>query len=161
MNDKELNTRLRQEIEQLTPNRLDDLLEACSEPPAKKKDGRVIPIAHSGKSGWRRWVAVAAMLVLLIGVGSFVGVNELRCSTITFDVNPSVSILVNGFDRVREMRINNEDAAMLLFDYDLTGMKLDKAVETITQELIRAEYLTDDSNGMLISVRNASDRRAA
>lgn len=162
MNESQLNKRLREEVEQLAPNRLEELLAACDTPPAPRKDGRVISFGQKPKrSHWQRFVAVAAMLILIIGIGTFAGVREFSRSILTFDVNPSVSVMVNGFDRVCQVQINNEDAAVLLYDDDLKGMTLSDAVETLTEEFIQAGYITDASNGILVTVQDASDSRAA
>ena len=161
MNESQLNKRLREEVEQLAPNRLEELLAACDAPPAPRKDGRVISFGQKPKrSHWQRFVAIAAMLILIIGIGAFAGVKGMSRTILTFDVNPSVSVMVNGFNRVCRVQTNNADAAVLLADEDLMGKPLSEAVETLTEEFIEAGYVTDASNGILVTVQDASDSRA-
>lgn len=161
MNESQLNKRLREEVEQLAPNRLEELLAACDAPPAPRKDGRVISFGQKPKrSHWQRFVAIAAMLILIIGIGTFAGVRGMSRTILTFDVNPSVSVMVNGFDRVCQVQINNADAAALLSDNDLKGKPLSEAVEELTEEFIEAGYITNASNGILVTVQDASDSRA-
>jgi len=161
MNESQLNKRLREEVEQLAPNRLEELLAACDAPPAPRKDGRVISFGQKPKrSHWQRFVAIAAMLILIIGIGAFAGVKGMSRTILTFDVNPSVSVMVNGFNRVCRVQTNNADAAFLLADEDLMGKPLSEAVETLTEEFIEAGYVTDASNGILVTVQDASDSRA-
>ncbi len=161
MNESQLNKRLREEVEQLAPNRLEELLAACDAPPAPRKDGRVISFGQKPKrSHWQRFVAIAAMLILIIGIGAFAGVKGMSRTVLTFDVNPSVSVMVNGFNRVCRVKNNNADAAVLLADEDLMGKPLSEAVETLTEEFIEAGYVTDASNGILVTVQDASDSRA-
>lgn len=161
MNESQLNKRLREEVEQLAPNRLEELLAACDTPPAPKKDGRVISI---GQKPRRRRVSriasLAAMLILIIGLGVFTGTRALSRTILTFDVNPSVSVMVNGFDRVCQVQTNNADAVALLSDENLEGRSLSDAVEVLTEDFIRAGYISDASNGILVTVQDASDSRA-
>ena len=161
MNESQLNKRLREEVEQLAPNRLEDLLAACNTPPAPRKDGRVINLSHQRRNPWKRFVALAAMLLLIIGIGAFAGARGLSRTMLTFDVNPSVTVTVNGFNRVCSVQTNNADAALLLADNDLKGKPLSQAVESLTEEFIRAGYITDAANGILVTVQDASDNRAA
>ncbi len=160
MNEPQLNKRLREEVESLAPNRLEELLAACDTPPAPRKDGRVINLNPRRQSPWKRIAALAAMLILIIGIGTFMGVNAMSRTVLTFDVNPSVSVTVNGFNRVCQVRTNNSDAAVLLANEDLEGKTLEQAVETLTEDFIRAGYITNASNGILVTVQDASDSRA-
>ncbi len=161
MNESQLNKRLREEVEQLAPNRLEELLAACDAPPAPRKDGRVISFGQQPKrSHWQRFVAIAAMLILIIGIGAFAGVKGMSRTILTFDVNPSVSVMVNGFNRVCQVQTNNADAAFLLADTDLKGKPLSEAVEELTEEFIEAGYITDAANGILVTVQDASAARA-
>lgn len=161
MNESQLNKRLREEVEQLAPNRLEELLAACDAPPAPRKDGRVISFGQKPKrSHWQRFAAIAAMLILMIGIGAFAGVKSMSRTILTFDVNPSVSVTVNGFNRVCQVQTNNVDAAVLLADTDLKGKTLSEAVEELTEDFIEAGYITDAANGILVTVQDASAERA-
>ena len=153
MNESQLNKRLREEVEQLAPNRLEELMAACEQPLAPRKDGRVIHFGQQRKKRRPRFLAVAAMLMVIIGLSAFFGAKGLDRSVLIFDINPSVSITVNGFDRVCEAHANNDDALRLLHVEDMKGKPLSAAVTELTEKLIRAGYLTSADNGILVSVQ--------
>ncbi len=160
MNESQLNKRLREEVEQLAPNRLEELMAACDQPPAPRKDGRVIELGWQRKRRKPRFLAVAAMLMVIIGLSAFFGAKGLDRSVLIFDINPSVSITVNGFDRVCEAHANNDDALRLLRVDDMKGKSLSSAITELTEKLIRAGYLSATDNGILVSVQETSDKRA-
>lgn len=156
MNTSELKTKLAEEMSDLAPNRLDELLQMCDErapaPSAVKtpRPRRIMP----------RIMAAAAVFVLLLGgiLGYYV-MDASRC-VVMVDVNPSVSMEVNRLNRVKNVVPLNADAAALLEDMDLENMSLDRAVEALTSAMIDKEYLSDVQNAMLVSVENASAERA-
>ena len=160
MNESQLNKRLREEVEQLAPNRLEELMAACEQPPAPRKDGRVIHFGQQRKKRKPRFLAIAAMLMVIIGLSAFFGAKGLDRSVLIFDINPSISITVNGFDRVCEAHANNDDALRLVHVEDMKGKTLSGAVTELTEKLIRAGYLTSTDNGILVSVQEKNDRRA-
>lgn len=154
MNEFELNLRLKQELESLAPNRLEELLSACGE--REPVQSNIVSVS-SRRRRMPRLIAAAAALVLLSG--TFFGVKSAQRDVITMNVNPGVVFTVNGFDRVKAVSLN-DDAAAILNAKDLEGMKLEKAVAAAAREFSVAEYLTDSSNGVLITVSDAGDRRA-
>ena len=157
MNEFELNLRLKQELESLAPNRLEELLAACEErdvvqpnivTPMRRRPGRIT-----------RLIAAAAA-VLLITAGTFFGVKDAQRSVVMLDVNPSVSITVNGLNRVKSVSLNSAEARTILDAKRYSGMSLADAVESMAAEMVSSNYLSPTANGVLISVKDAGDRRA-
>ena len=148
MNEFELNLRLKQEMESMAPNRLEELLAACGDAPVKPN---IEPIASHRRFRASRFAAAAAAVVLLFA-GSFFGLKGAQRSVVTMEVNPSISFTVSGFDRVRGVSLNNADAEAL-FDADaLKGMSLEDAVESVSCVLLNQNILRADANGVLVSV---------
>lgn len=154
MNEFELNLRLKQELESMAPNRLEDLLSACAE--RVPEQSNIVSVSPRRRV-MPRLIAAAAALVLLSG--TFFGVKGAQRNVITMNVNPGVVFTVNGFDRVKAVSLN-DDAAAILDAEDLEGQKLEKAVAAAAREFSAAEYLTGSSNGVLITVSDAGARRA-
>ena len=157
MNEFELNLRLKQEMESLAPNRLEELLAACEQRAVEQSN--TVPVTSRRAGRLQRLIAAAAA-VFVIASGAFFGANSAHRSVVSLDVNPSVSITVNGFYKVKQVTVNNADAQALLKSEHIKGMSLEEAVETVAGKLLQAEYLTPNSNGVLVTVKDEGDRRA-
>ena len=153
MTEFELNLRLRQEMESLAPNRLEELLTACGEQtpvqpniePAPRKIHRL-----------PRLVAAAAAVVLVLS-GSFLGVKAVQSDVVTVDAGAALSMTVNGFNRVRSVTVSGLEA-----DADaLRGLRVDDAAEAFALQLLENDTIGSSANGVLVSVSDAGSRRAA
>lgn len=157
MNEFELNLRLKQEMEALAPNRLEELLAACDQAAPEKVNTVPAPPAARG-ARWARLTAVAAAAAILIG-GVFYGTKDLQRSVITVDAGTEFAMTVNGFDRVKYVSVL-PSAKDLLDTEAMTGRSLDDAVSIAAQNLLDSNRLSSAANGVLVSVRDATDRRA-
>ena len=94
---------------------------------------------------YRYIVPALACLVFLI-VGSFVYLTPT--ANISIDINPSIELGVNRFDRVVSVKSYNDDGKELKAQLDIKNMKITKAVEqvmandTIEALLSKDEILT-------------------
>ena len=94
----------------------------------------------------RSRVAMAACLVLLaLGVGLGGAAVMLPSAYVDIDVNPSIELGVNRFDRVVSTRPLNEDAEDVLADVNVTWSTYEEALDRIGEELTSAGYLTSDA----------------
>ena len=153
----ELKKRLTEELSDMAPNRLDDLLRACEDRACAVHPVEVPP---RPRRSMPRLLAAAAVFVLLLGgILGYRAMDAARC-IVTVDVNPSVSLTVNRFNRVKEVTALNEDAQALLDGVDLTGMRLRGALEKLTALLMENDYLSGTENAMLVSVENATAGRS-
>lgn len=156
MSADELKKRLTEELSDMAPNRLDDLLRACEESNRAPRPAE----APRPRRSMPRLLAAAAVFVLLLGgILGYRAMDASRC-IVTVDVNPSVSLTVNRFNRVKEVTPGNEDAQVLLDGVDLTGMRLRGALEKLTALLMENDYLSGTENAMLVSVENATAGRS-
>ena len=160
----ELKQKLTEELSDMAPNRLDDLLRACEESERAPRPVEVQPRpaeAPRPRRSMPRLLAAAAVFVLLLlgGILGYCAMDASRC-IVTVDVNPSVSLTVNRFNRVKEVTPGNEDAQALLDGVDVTGMRLRSALEKLTALLMENDYLSGTENAMLVSVENAAAGRA-
>ena len=159
----ELKQKLTEELSDMAPNRLDDLLRACEESERAPRPVEVQPrpaeAPRPRRSMPRRLAAAAVFVLLLGGILGYCAMDASRC-IVTVDVNPSVSLTFNRFNRVKEVTPGNEDAQALLDGVDLTGMRLRSALEKLTALLMENDYLSGTENAMLVSVENAAAGRA-
>ncbi len=112
---------------------------------------------------WKKWVAVAAMLALLVSgslvIGKVIG-NANAEAIVAFDVNPSLEIRVNSKEEVIEVKALNEDATVVLGDMKLEGTSLTVAVNAIIGSMMTNGYITADQNSILISIDSRSNKKA-
>ena len=91
--------------------------------------------------------AMACLLVMLLGWGGH-RLYFTPTSTVSIDVNPSVELYVNRFDRVVGMQGFNDDGDALAGSLEVTHMGVEEAVEqvlqsdAITECLAREEVVT-------------------
>ncbi len=104
----------------------------------KKGDVVSVPKKAAGKTKtWRTLGSVAACLVLLVPLSLLGGrLYFTPEALVSLDVNPSIELSVNRFDRIIGVRAYNKDGEAILRQSDLRNQKVQDAVRTlVTQEL--------------------------
>ncbi len=153
MTEFELNLRLRQEMESLAPNRLEELLAACGEQTPVKPNIEPMPKKTHRLT---RLVAAAAAAVLVIS-GSVFGVKAAQRTVVTVDAGAELAMTVDGFNRVRSVTIDGVDADSDAFK----GLKVDDAAEAFGLRLLQQHADGSYENGVLVSVSDEGSRRTA
>ena len=153
MTEFELNLRLKQEMESLAPNRLEELLAACGE--QNPVQPNIVPMPRKTRR-LPRLVAAAAAAVLVLS-GSFFGVKAAQRSVVTVDAGAEISMTVNGFNRVRSVTVEGVEVDPAAY----RGLKVDEAAEAFALNLVKNEALGSSANGVLVTVRDAGSRRTA
>jgi hypothetical protein len=82
----------------------------------------------------------------------FVNLNTAADTYVTIDINPSIELVANAFDKVIEANPLNEDAEILLSDLDLIGLTLTEAAILITEEATEMGYIDELSTDNLVLV---------
>lgn len=100
----------------------------------------------------KQMAAVAAMFVILVGTGLFTYYSPY--SYISVDINPSVEIILNRFERVLDVKALNEDGATLIKNPEkLTHKPVADVVTGIIDEAYDQKYLVKETdNEILITV---------
>lgn len=158
MRKENIEHRLHQELSDIAPNMLDELLAAVDAPPAD--DGTVIDFAQEAKkrrSPLKAVLSAAAALLLIVGAAGVYANLSAERYTVAIDVNPAVELRVNGFDRISAVTLKNDDAKTLIDESDLKGKSVSDAVDVLTEKLCGDGYLTENSNGVLVSVQGGNE----
>lgn len=158
MRKENIEHRLHQELSDIAPNMLDELLAAVDAPPAD--DGTVIDFAQEAKkrrSPLKAVLSAAAALLLIVGAAGLYANLSAERYTVAIDVNPAVELRVNGFDRISAVTLKNDDAKALIDESDLKGKSVSDAVDVLTEKLCGDGYLTENSNGVLVSVQGGNE----
>lgn len=158
MRKENIEYRLHQELSDIAPNMLDELLAAVDALP--ENDGTVIDFAQEAKkrrSPLKAVLSAAAALLLIVGAAGVYASLSAERYTVAIDVNPAVELRVNGFDRISAVTLKNDDAKALLDESDLKGKSVSDAVDVLTEKLCGDGYLTENSNGVLVSVQGGNE----
>lgn len=157
MRKENIEHRLRQELSDIAPNRLDELLAAID---ALPEDDTVINFAQEVKkrrSPLKAALSAAAALLLIVGAAGLYANLSADRYIVAVDVNPAVELRVNGFDRISAVTLKNNDAKTLISEDDLKGKTVSDAVDTLTEKLCGDGYLNENSNGVLVSVQGGNE----
>ena len=164
MTDRELESRLASAVERAAPNDVEAVLARCGD-----QTGAVVPLTAQGSAPGRkrrRWapLAVAACLVLAIaggGAGYVYQLDHAVASVVCLDVNPSVELTVNRNETVLSAVPANADAEVILNGMDLTGAKVDVAMNAIVGAMLTNGYVDELANSILITVEDDDAQRGA
>jgi len=103
--------------------------------------------ASRRSAGWIRGLAaVCAVLALVMVGGIWRGMVWTPVSYVSVDVNPSVELGLNRFDRVVSATAYNEDGALVLEGLGLEGRPYTDAVEMLLDSEAMASYLPPDAD---------------
>jgi len=84
-------------------------------------------------------IAAACLLALGIGAGAYSYV--MPYSYVDLDINPSIELTVNIYDRIIRVEALNEDGDRLIQDKSLKHMKLDSGVVLLLNSAVEQGYL--------------------
>lgn len=86
--------------------------------------------------------AVCVLLMLTVGIGSY-SIFQTPVSYISIDVNPSVELTLNRFDRVVSAVPYNEDGQLVLDGLVVKGKHYTDAIDQIVEGEAMGTYLSD------------------
>lgn len=110
----------------------------ASEP---QKETRSLPLFFAKK----RFVAAAAGVALAFTLcAGMVGLYNEDFQTLYIDINPSVALKLNRFERVIGVEFLNEEAKALLADTKLVGCDAENALKTVISACDSAGYVNQE-----------------
>ena len=113
---------------------------------------------QKSKSPVRAFAAACAAIVLLAAGFVFYGLYTTPVSYISVDVNPSIELELNVFDRVIAFAGYNEDGAAIAETLDLYNLSYTQAVETILSNDAMEGYLTQEGAKLVFTVSSNSGK---
>ena len=161
--EKQIIRSLRKDLEDVTPNILDSVMNA----PVTKMQMHdaitrqpVIEESQTQRRAFRFAPALGAVLTLL--VLAFTGWYQvLRVdSLVGVDVNPSIEIQINSLDRVVSLKALNVDAIPIIGGIAYKQVKVQNVVHAVLGSLYQHGYLQDAESAILITVENTNKDKA-
>ena len=119
----------------------------------KTRGYRVRPTARPARLA----AAAACLLLLLTGAGGWACLTPT--STVSIDVNPSLELNVNRFDRVVSVTGLNEEGEALANTVDVQFLPCVSAVEQVLESQDMAAYLTQDPAVAITVVGNSQNQQ--
>lgn len=91
-------------------------------------------------------LAAACLLLVLFGGSFFAYIWFSVKAILSIEVNPSVALSINRYERVIDARAMNSDGDDLLDELSLKGLKLETAMDALMGAMNRKGYLQDGGN---------------
>ncbi len=88
----------------------------------------------------KTFAAVCGILLLAVGIGSFWWI-QTPVSYVSIDVNPSVELALNRFDRVVSAKAYNTEGEEILKELSLRGKKYIEAIDAVVESEAMERYL--------------------
>lgn len=105
----------------------------------------------------RVYAAACAALVVLVAGIVFYGVYTTPVSYISIDVNPSVELELNLFDRVIAWHGYNEDGQAIAQELDLYNMPYTQAVDALLQDSQMEQCLAQEGARLVFTVSSEKE----
>lgn len=101
------------------------------------------------------FASVFVLLVTISGIGVNYYNKNLRInSSITLDVNPSIVLSTNYYNKIIKATALNDDGEEILKDIKVDNLIAEEATNIIIDELIKEGYLEGDGANILLTIQN-------
>lgn len=161
MKNKDAEQILRQAVSRQKPDVIPSVLSHLEQ----EKGAQIIMMENTpAKSPMKRLVSlVAAFAVVAAGITAMLLYTRYYtpASTVSLDVNPSITIQVNHQEKVLSVEPLNDDGATVLGDMNFRGSDLEVTVNALIGSMLRNGYLSETANSILISVDSKDAKRGA
>ena len=151
MNKQNIENKINDSFNKLAPDGFDKVRSAV--------DGKTVARTQTAvkRGGFWLWKAATFALAFVLVAVAIVGVvgysNEYaQASTVSLDVNPSVQIVLSRNKKVLKVEALNDDGRIIIGKMDFKGCPLDVCVNALIGSMLRNNYLTSETNSVLVSV---------
>ncbi len=102
-------------------------------------------------------LALSAVIILSLGGGGY-AYARTPIAYVSVDINPSVELGVNGFDKVVSAEAYNEDGRKVLENTNLINFNINNAVSSVISNAISYGYIKEDGSSA-IEVTTSTDKK--
>ncbi len=129
--------------------------------PSKRnhREGMELELENRKKNAlsWNRIASIAAVFVVLLLTGGSVYAWFTPYQHINIDINPSVKLTGNRFNRIIGVKGLNSDGEHLIKNMKLINLPLQKGLDGVIKEAENQGFLTDESSTVTVSVEAPSE----
>lgn len=109
----------------------------------------------------RAFVAACALLLLVAGAGAGgYAWMQMPVSYVSIDVNPSIELALNRFDKVTSVTAYNDEGRRIIEKLSLKGKNYIEAIDTLVESEDMKSYLTDQSEIVFTVAAEGSREKA-
>ena len=106
----------------------------------------------------KRKIALALGACIILGSGGGVyAYAKTPVAYVSMDINPSVELGVNAFDKVVSVEAYNDDGTKILGDTDLKNYNISNAISTLVSHAISEGYIKEDGSSV-IEITTSTDK---
>lgn len=110
----------------------------------------------------KKLVAAACMATLIVGGGGAAyGYYQTPVSYLSLDINPSVEIGVNAFDKVVKVKGINDDGIKILANVNIKGSNVTVAVSTLVYSAVDNGFIANDGSSVVSLTSETDDSNTA
>jgi len=105
-------------------------------------------------------LALSAAVILSLGGGGY-AYAETPVAYVSMDINPSIELGVNSFDKVVSVEAYNEDGEKILEGTNLINTDVSDAVKTVISNAISDGYISKDvttTAGVVVEITTSTDK---
>ena len=115
----------------------------------------------SNRYNLRRFaIALASVLIIIVGSLSFYSFMNSDAGSIYVDVNPSLEIVYNHFNRVKKINYLSDGTEELFEGANLKGEKIDTAVTMFLNKAEEMGYFSQEDSVFCISASSKDSKKA-
>ncbi len=154
ISENEINSRLKNSINELYSDSADRIWEL----PVQDEAFELTEVKKKKHTALKILIPIAASLMFIVGI---LTVMQSRTdATVYLDVNPSIELRTNAFDRIIDVKAENKDGKIVLDNMDLYNIHIDVGVNAIAGSMIKHGYLNEAKRFILLSVDSADKEKA-
>ena len=101
--------------------------------------------------------SIAAVLILIFGLGYGVYSYNAPYAYISLDINPSIEISVNVFDRIISLKGVNNDGKILADLHNYRNMKVDEGIKNVIHSAVQQGYIKAEIDNMVFMTLSSKD----
>lgn len=109
-------------------------------------------------SHFKHFVSAAAVLILVVSAGIFS--YAMPVYYVSVDVNPSILLKANMFERIIGVEAVNDDALPIIDELDLNNSKVEKAVTKVMARLNEKGYFETPGTDLVIATASKDDAKS-
>lgn len=156
MHNKDIENKVKTAVQHSVPDILDSILSDCEGLEGEMLRMNTQTSKKSNNMSWIKPLATIAAVFVLLFVGLTSYLNMAIDSIISFDLNPSIELMVNRKEKVIRVKALNEDGEKVIGNMNFKNTDLDIAVNALIGSMLTNGYIDDMQNSILISVENSN-----
>lgn len=157
LSEKAVNHSLKSAVGSLSENRAEEILSR----PAPKAKGNEWYLQKPRKKRRALYAVIPAAACIVLIIGIYAMINARVSATVYIDINPSIELRANVFDKVVSVKADNSDGEKVLDGMNLVGCDLDVAANAVLGSTVKHGYLGKSKDVVLLSVESPDKEKAA